>query len=112
MVILLILFVLLGVLIGILTGLMPGLHINLVASAIVFFLPLLKLDPLLAAILILSISITHIFLDFIPTTFFGVPNPDNATSLLPSHELVLKGRAYEAIFLSAFGCLLGILLIS
>ena len=112
MVILLILFVLLGVLIGILTGLMPGLHINLVASAIVFFLPFLKLDPLLASILILSISITHIFLDFIPTTFLGIPTPDNATSLLPSHELVLKGKAHEAIFLSALGCLLGILLIS
>jgi len=112
MVILLIIFVLLGVLIGILTGLMPGLHINLVAAAIVFLLPFLKLDPLLASILILSISITHIFLDFVPTTFLGVPTPDNATSMLPSHELVLKGRAYESIFLSAFGCLIGILLIS
>ncbi len=112
MIILFISIVLLGVIIGIITGLMPGIHINLVASFIAFILPLMAIDPLIAVILILSISITHIFLDFIPTTFLGVPTPDNSTFLLPSHELLLKGRAYEAIFLSTFGCLIGIILVS
>ena len=61
----LVFFVVLGAIIGLLTGLAPGIHINLVAVAIIALLPFFGLEPLFAAILILAIAITHIFLDFI-----------------------------------------------
>ena len=100
-----------GVAFGIITGLAPGIHINLVATAILSLMPLVMLNPLFAVIIIISIAVTHIFLDFIPSTFLGVPTADNSLSLLPSQELLLQGKSYESIFLSVVGCLLGIVLI-
>lgn len=102
---------LIGVTFGIITGLTPGIHINLVATVIISLMPLAGLNPLFAVVMIISIAITHIFLDFIPSTFLGVPTADNSLSLLPSQELLLQGKSYESIFLSVVGCLLGIILI-
>jgi len=101
-----------GIIIGIFTGLMPGIHINLVSVALLALLPLLRINALYSSIIIISIAITHIFIDFIPTTLLGTPNPDNSMALLPSQELLLKGRGHEAITLSVIGCLLGILIIA
>lgn len=103
---------LIGVAVGIITGLAPGIHINLVAALIIALMPFVNITPLHASILIISIAITHIFLDFIPTTFLGIPESDNVISLLPSQELLLAGHGHKAIFLSIFGCLSGCIIIS
>jgi putative membrane protein len=50
-------------------------------------------------------SVTHTFLDFLPSTFLGAPDEKNIMSALPAHRLLLKGRAYEAIRLSVIGSL-------
>lgn len=52
-------------------------------------------------------SITHSFIDFIPSILFGVPNPDTTLSILPGHKMVYSGEAYYAIFLSSLGSLSG-----
>jgi len=108
-------FALLGTLTGTLTGLTPGLHVNTVAliilgassailSSLTFFsgIPFYFL-PLLLAVYIVSTSITHTFLDFVPSTFLGVPEADTALSVLPAHRLVLEGKGYSAVYLSAVG---------
>ncbi len=56
-------------------------------------------------------SITHTFLDFIPSTYIGAPTSDTALSVLPAHKLLLKGQGYEAIKLSTIGSLLGLIAI-
>src|SRR3989344_2025560 len=106
-----IIFIVLGVAIGILTGILPGMHINLVAISIAALLPLINVNPLFAAVSILAIAVTHIFVDFIPATFLGVANADDAIMLLPAQRMLLDGKAYEAIFLAVAGCLFGILII-
>ena len=114
---LVILFCVLGVITGIATGLLPGLHVNNIA------LILLSLSGtivgafsflfdygfseqfifLLICIFIISNSISHTFHDTIPTTFLGAPDEDTALSVLPAHSLLLEGKGYEAVALSAMG---------
>jgi len=115
-----------GTLFGVFTGLIPGLHVNNVAILLLSVSPLiveslegaLHLDEgvvlLMVSSSIVATSMTHTFLDFIPSTFLGAPEPETALSVLPAHGMLLEGRGYRAIFLSAagsfgavmFGCLL------
>lgn len=104
-----------GVLLGTMTGLIPGLHVNTVSLIILVWYGMIAAClawmagvsderlPILVAALIVSLSIAHTFHDFIPSTFLGVPDPDTALSVLPAHEMLLKGDGYRAVHLSALG---------
>lgn len=112
-ILLIFLMIFLGVIAGIFTGLIPGIHINLIASIILINFVLLnsflKISDLI--IFILAMSVTHSFIDFIPSICFGVPSEDTCLSVLPAHRLVLQGEAFKAIFLSAIGSLFGVFFI-
>jgi putative membrane protein len=102
--------ILLGVSAGIITGLIPGIHINLV-SIILLSLSAYLLQitqPITLAVFIISMAITHTFLDFIPSIFLGVPDADTALSILPGHKLLLEGKAFEAVKLTTIGSLLSV----
>src|SRR3990167_6820790 len=100
-----ILFLILGIFIGTFTGLTPGVHINLIGailvslSASVFF----GINPLYFVVFIVAMSITHVFVDFIPSIFLGCPDDETALSVLPGHEMLKTGRGYEAVMLSSLG---------
>ncbi|MGQ9788272.1 MAG: tripartite tricarboxylate transporter permease [Candidatus Hadarchaeaceae archaeon] len=99
--------VLTGVALGTVTGLIPGLHVN-------------NLTPILIALaagastemaaLIIAMSITNVFISYIPSTFLAAPEEGTELSVLPAHRLLLEGRGYQAIRLSAIGCLGGVML--
>jgi len=103
----------LGITIGTITGLIPGIHINLVAVFLLAVSAMLLpfIPPIALVIFIVSLSITHIFIDFIPTIFLGAPDEDTALSILPGHEMLINGQGYEAIILSISGALIGIFLL-
>ncbi|MBI4362928.1 MAG: tripartite tricarboxylate transporter permease, partial [Euryarchaeota archaeon] len=69
-----------------------------------------ELAPLLLAVVILSAALAETFVDFIPSAFLGAPDEDTALSLLPGHAMLLEGRGYEAVALSAIGSLGALLL--
>ena len=96
-----------GVSAGTLTGLFPGLHVNLVSVFLLSISPtLLKItSPISLVVFIVAMAITHSFLDFIPSIFLGAPDEDSFLSILPGHELLKKGRGYEAVILALFGSL-------
>lgn len=101
----------LGIIIGIFTGLSPGIHINLVASIILASIssPLISsIQPLSLALFIVSMSITHTIIDFIPSIYLGAPNEDTFLSILPSHELMKQGLAHTAFILTLYGSLAAI----
>jgi len=114
---LILLFCTLGVLTGILTGILPGLHVNNIALILLSFTttifallhPLLKYGLttdfilVLISLFIISVSISHTFHDTIPSTFLGAPDEDTALSVLPAHSLLLEGKGYEAVAISAMG---------
>ena len=101
-----VLYVFLGILFGIITGLIPGLHPNTVAALAVGF----SFNPFLISVVIISAAITHTFLDFIPSIFLGAPDPGTAMSVLPGHELMMKGRGYEAIKLTVVGGIVSLII--
>ena len=73
--------------------------------------PLLVLfgpDGLAAAIV--ATMVTHTFLDAVPSTFLGVPDPDTVLSVLPAHRLCLAGHGEEAVRVSALGSVAGFVL--
>ena len=104
-----------GALLGVITGLIPGLHVNNVAIILLSLSPLAveilrdlasieeSLVLLLVASAIIATSMTHTFLDFIPSTFLGAPEAETALSVLPAHSMLLDGNGYGAVLLSAVG---------
>ena len=102
------LFSLAGIFFGIITGITPGVHINLVAVILLSISPLLLQHFTVFSVVsfIIAMSITHTFLDFIPSTFLGAPEEATALSVLPAHKLLLRGMGYEAVRLSTIGSLL------
>ena len=98
--------ILLGCIFGIFTGLIPGVHINLV-SLIILSISAYLLNittPLAISVFIISMAITHTFLDSIPSIFLGAPDGgDNALSVLPGHKMLLEGKGYEAVMLTLVG---------
>ena len=109
----LIIALILGILAGIITGLIPGIHINLIAIILLGFSAVLLsiTSPLILIIFITSMAITHTFVDFIPSIFLGAPDEDSALSVLPGHQLLLKGRAYFATIFTLYGSLSALIII-
>ena len=123
-IILVIVFAIIGTCLGVLTGLIPGLHVNNIAVIMLSLAPTLLLGLMflqdygisegfiiiLLCGVIVAMSIAHTFLDFIPSAFFGAPEGETALSVLPAHSMLLEGRGYEAVMLSAIGSLGGIII--
>ena len=108
----LILAFLIGTVAGTFTGLAPGIHINLIAALLLAYIDKLNsVSFLFAAVFIVSMSITHTFLDFIPSIFLGAPEEDTFLSILPGHEMMLKGKAHEAVILTLYGSLSALIII-
>lgn len=113
---------LLGAALGAFTGITPGIHVNTLAMGVLMAYPVLgvmigsmldamgidpDLAPLLLACLLISASVVHSFLDFIPSVFFGAPEESESLSVLPGHRLLLSGRGMDAISCAAGGSFLG-----
>ncbi len=95
----------LGVSAGIFTGLTPGIHINLVSLLVLSAAPFLsRFFPLPAlACFIIAMSVTHTFLDSIPSIYLGAPDSDQALGVLPGHRYLLAGHGYTALKLTVIG---------
>ena len=94
-----------GIVLGTISGLIPGIHANTMAGILLSVqgAVLVIVGPAALAVSMFSALVTHTFLDAVPATFLGVPDPDTAISVLPSHRMCLEGRAEEAVRLSAIG---------
>jgi putative membrane protein len=105
----LILPLVLGTLTGTLTGLIPGIHINLVAISVLGLTFTSNLPTTTLLIFIISMAITHTFIDFIPSIFLGAPSEDTSLATLPGHELLLKGQGHNALKLTLIGSSIAII---
>ena len=104
-------YTLLGVGLGTFTGLIPGVHVNNLAPLLVGVAAVSGLPPMNIVAVIVAMMMTHTFISYIPATFLGAPEAGTELSVLPAHRMLLEGRGYEAIRLTAFGCL-GALMLS
>jgi putative membrane protein len=101
----LIIAILFGVCIGTLTGLIPGLHTNTIALIVAGASAnmLIWFSPLEVAAFLVAMVVVHSFMDFIPSIFLGAPEDATVLSVLPGHELLMKGRGYRALKLTVIG---------
>ena len=106
MIIEILLALIVGILAGCFTGLMPGIHINLIASLLLVSLGFLSgIPPIALAVFIVSMSITHTFIDFIPSIFLGAPEEDTFLSILPGHKMLKQGHGFQAVVFTLYGSL-------
>ncbi|MBT6774036.1 hypothetical protein HOA91_01570 [Candidatus Woesearchaeota archaeon] len=111
-----ILAIVLGILSGIITGLIPGIHVNLISLIVLSLSPLLLAitSPIIVGVYIVSLALTHTFLDSLPSIYLGVPDEAQALNVLPGHRLLHRGEGHNAIVytvIGSLGCLLlGIIL--
>ena len=105
--------ILLGITAGIFTGLIPGIHINLISVLLLSFSPILLQYTNIVSLccFIIAMSVTHTFLDSIPSIFLGAPDSDMALGVLPGHRYLLKGLGLTAVKLTIIGSF-GALLLS
>ncbi len=116
------LFAVLGSLLGMGSGLVPGMHVNTLALLLLAMsVPLLEgiaylctefglrpeFAPLLLSVLIIAASVTHSFVDFLPSLFLGIPDESKVLSVLPAHRLLLAGQGGPALVCAATGSLIG-----
>lgn len=90
---------------GVITGITPGLHVNTV-GIIIFSISssLLNItDSLSICTFLVTISICHAMIEFIPSLLIGIPNEDTILSIQPGHRLLFKGQAKKAIRLISYG---------
>src|SRR3989344_3479499 len=108
-----ILAVLVGILGGIFSGLTPGIHTNLLATLLLSLSPFLLpyVSPITLSVLIVSMAITHTFLNVIPAIYLGAPDSEgNSLAVLPGHRMLLQGKGYEAVALTVLGSFLAIII--
>ncbi len=96
-------FVLGGIALGTLSGLVPGLHANNFAFLLAAAAPSIPGPPVFVGAAMLAAGVSATFLDVVPALALGVPDPAMAVTALPGHRLVIEGRGWEALRLSALG---------
>ena len=93
-----------GLILGTITGIIPGLHVNAVNSFILISLTQIVSDfPLALTIFVVVLSITHSLVDIVPSIFLGAPNEESFLTILPGHEMLIKGEGFEAVILTILG---------
>ncbi len=101
----------LGILAGTFTGLIPGIHVNLISLMVLSFSALLLqiTSPIVLGVFVISLAITHTFLDSLPSIYLGAPDEAQALNVLPGHRLLNKGEGHNAItytVIGSLGCLI------
>ena len=108
---------LIGAAIGTVSGLVPGIHVNTLALILLTFRDDLtalmggfapeEYAPALLSVCVLSAAVVHSAVDFVPSVFLGVPDPDTVLNVLPGHRLLLEGKGMTAVRCAAIGSLVG-----
>lgn len=99
----------LGFVIGCISGLTPGLHVNNLAFLLAGVAPSFgSVPPSALGVALVAASVTHTFLDIVPSVVIGVPDESMALVALPGHRMVLDGDGREAVVLSAAGSMLAV----
>ncbi len=106
-----------GAAIGSFTGIVPGIHVNTLAAMMAAAYPAIdgmlsgpvpaEYVPTLVSCCIVSASVVHSFVDFVPSAFIGAPDADEALSVLPAHRLLLAGEGMTAVRAAAVGSAVG-----
>lgn len=107
---------LIGIIAGTISGIIPGIHINLVSAVLLSISAYLMvhfpmISPIVIVAFLVSMAMTHTFVDYIPSIFLGAPDEDNFLSILPGHEMLIKGEAHSAVVYTLYGSISALIII-
>lgn len=100
-----ILAIFLGIITGVISGITPGLHVNTI-GIILFSISdeiLNYTSDLSLCTFLVSMSISHAMMEFIPSLVLGIPEEDSILTVQPGHKLLFKGKGKKAIRLVSLG---------
>ena len=98
------LFTVFGIGAGLSAGLLPGWHPNSVLAILLGSISFLAGFPVYAiTAFIVSLSITNSVSGFLPSILFGAPDDSTELSVMPGQQMMMEGKAYEALFLTVVG---------
>jgi len=97
---------LLGTFLGFIAGLVPGIHSNTFASLTLIYSSKFS-NP---AAIIISSSIAYTIANILPTVLLGVPDEETAIAVHPANQMVLEGRGFEAVTISAVSSFLAVVI--
>lgn len=102
-----------GVAAGIFTGITPGIHVNLVSALLLSVSPALLplVGPFVLAVFIVSMAVTHTFLDTLPSIYLGAPDADEVLNVLPGHRLLLEGKGHTAVLITVVGAFFSMIVV-
>ena len=108
-----IIMLLLGIIVGTISGLTPGIHINMISLLVLAASPILisqfHLNIISLGVFIISVGVTHTFLDALPSIFLGCPDENTALGVLPGHRYLLRGNGLMAVKLFTIGSFVGVI---
>lgn len=102
-------FAAVGIFFGVVFGLVPGLHPN----TIILFTPVIVSaisNPLYAVAFLVSMGVSNVIIDFIPSIILGAPDAEKEMAVLPGHSFLLQGRGYGAVKLCVAGAAMSMIL--
>ena len=96
----LLLFSLGGICAGFIFGIIPGLHPN----TMVAFTPVLaSIEPFGGMVFLVSMGVSNIMTDFVPSVLLGAPDSGSELAALPGQRMMMSGRGLVAIKLMVMG---------
>ena len=67
-------------------------------------------SPIILGVFIISLAITHTFLDTLPGIYLGAPDAGQELNVLPGHRLLHRGEGHNAVIYTLIGSLGSLLL--
>lgn len=108
-----VMYVFAGTVIGSLLCLIPSLHIyNVAGIAVLIWMGTRDIIPYYAlAPFFMSLVVAFAFMNSIPMTFLNAADESAGASMLPSNDLVTRGRGHDAVMMTGMGTLAGVFLL-
>lgn len=94
------LLAIIGIFIGFITGMLPGIHPNQIYVLLLTFMPIIPFSQISVVVFFISIAVSNIIFNYIPSLFFSLPDPSTVINILPGHRMVLSGKGLKALFIS------------
>ncbi len=106
-------YVVLGTIVGSILCLIPSLHIyNVAGIALIIWLSIRNIIPYDAiAPFFISLVVAFSFLNTLPMTFLNAVDESAGASMLPSNDMVMRGKGKDAALLTGLGTLIGAFLL-
>ena len=97
-----------GVVLATILSLIPGLHIySILGFVVLFIIGIEDIEPLVFSAFTISMLVGYSLGSCISAVYFQTPDDSSVFMVFPSQKYLQDGRAYEAVYLTGLGAVVG-----